>query len=316
MTRLLCLSLALATLAACDSAEPTETPPTIPPPPETPGGTPGPVPSITFTPPASEISGAEDGAEVVLALRSLFTLTGNVGPLTYSASPAAAPVAARIDGDTLRIALVSAGAALVRVTASGPTVSASGTFTVRSVGRCPAAAAAGQVVLLPDLADRDEWAFTFEGQESPTGSGAYRTRGTAVLRFGTPTCADGVRTQPVTENRSTESSNRNPATGVYGPYGIPQSETRTYAWTTTADRTTSSAPAAPGRNPRASPPFGPSIPRAVETSAFDSGVYVNDQDVFGPRVTFTAQDGLVTFNAQTNYGNAGQGTITWTRLVP
>ncbi len=175
-------------------------------------------------------------------------------------------------------------------------VSARGDIAVRSTGRCPAVVTAGQVALLPDLADRDEWAFAFEGQESPTGSGAYRTRGTAVLRFGAPTCSDGVRTQPVTENRSTESSSWNPATGVYGPYGIPQSDTRTYVWTTTADRTTSSAPAAPGRNPKASPPFGPTIPRAVDASAFVGGTYVNDQDIFGPRVTFTAQDGLATFD--------------------
>lgn len=319
MTRLVCLALALATLAACDSAGPTNTPPTLPPPTQPPGGTPGPAPSITFTPPAGEISGDEDGAEVVFALRSLFATTGDVGSVAYTTATSNGAVASRIDGDSLRIALVSAGVSLVKVEATGGALVATGSFSVRSIGRCPAEIAAGQIALLPDLAEGAEWRFTLTGDERPTGSPWYRTKGTAALVFGASTCSDGARTQPVTETTSIQSSRRNPMTGEYDPYGDPREEMKQYVWTTTATETRTTSVSLPVRNQKTIPPFGPRIPRSVEASAFAAGAYIDDQgggSSFGPRVTFTPQSSLTSFSATTNYGTPGQGQLTWQRTLP
>ncbi len=321
MTRLVSLVLALSVLAACDSAGPTETPPTIPPPTAPPGTTPpGPAPSLTFTPPSGESVGEEDGHGLAFALASLFTASGEVGALSYTASPAAGPISARIDGDSLRISLVSAGTAIVSVSAtSAAGISARGDIQVRSTGRCPAAVGAGRVALLPDFAEGAEWHFGNEEYESFPTQAAYRIRGTAVLRFGVSTCADGVRTQPVAETLTREVAYQNPHTLEYGPYGPPSVVEKAYEWTTTADQTTTTAPRYPVRNQNVIPPFGLSIPRSVEASAFASGNYINDQDggsSFGPRVTFRLQTGVIAFAATTNFGTAGNGSVTWTRVLP
>lgn len=318
MIRIACLVLALSALAACDGAGPTETPPALPPPLVSPPPPASPAAGITYTAPPTTtegLVGEEDGRGFAFALASIFQTTGNVGALTYAASPAAGAITARIDGDSLRIVLESVGSGFVSVTAtSAAGVRASGDIAVRSTGRCPAAVPEGQVALIPGLSEATEWHFAVGGEEQPSGSPRYRTSGVVNLRFGAATCSDGTRMQTVTETTSIRTSSQNLMTGDYDPYGEPRMQTSQYVWTTTATETTTSALPLGVRNREAIPPFGRRVPRTVDASKFASGTYNHyNGSGFAPRVSFTPQAGLVSFSATTNYGTAGNGSVTWTR---
>lgn len=312
MPRIVCLALALSALAACDSAGPTETPPTLPPSVD--------APRLTFVPPAGEAVGEEDGHDLVFALEALFTTTGDVGPLIYSVSTGAGPISARIDGDSLRITLRSAGTDVVRITATAISAGTEeGYIQVRSTGRCPAAIPAGQTALIPDLPAGTEWAFTVTGFSLSDNYPRARWQGTARLTFGASACSDGIRTQSVTEIKTLQTAQQLPFFGTvaYGPYGDPVMSTESYVWTTSEGEVRTTAPPLLGDNAYAIPPFGQRVPRSVDSSLFASGSYNYYSGIVGDaRLVAMPVTGIASFYIQTISGSNGSGDADWRRTLP
>ena len=203
MVRPLLLALAAALgLAACDSttlADPVPGTPSSPPTPATPGeGV-----SVVFAGPTAETVGVEGGRDLAFALGSLFRANTAAGELMYTASPTGGTIAARIDGDSLRVTLNSIGSGFVTVIATGQGgVRASGNIPVRVIGRCPPLPAAGLADYFP-LEVGTVWSFNYRYNERRNNSNINTYIGISTITALAVTCSQGGRTYRVREDLQT-----------------------------------------------------------------------------------------------------------------
>jgi hypothetical protein len=311
MSRLLLLGLAAAFgLAACDNVSPTNPTPGTP-------STPGEGASIMYTGPEAESVGVEDEADLVFALATLFRSNAAAGPLEYTASPASGAIAARIDGDSLRVTLSATVSGFVTVTATGSGgARATGNLPVRALGRCPAGALAGQLALFPEpLGIGTAWTYAVTTSENRSSSIPFRSSGTVRLLVTASVCSDGVQRLSIAETRDLRSE-RQGQTGEW-VFSSQDTSTSTYSWTVTATDVTTTAPPLNGRpgGQLDAPPFGRPSRRFVDASAVSGGDYQSPVPTpFGPYVTFRAGAGPSLYSTTTLFGTAGNGSVTWTLM--
>lgn len=292
MRQTLAFLVLITALAACDSASPGE------------------LARIEYVGPTTETVGVEGGRALAFALSALFDANAAAGPLTYTATPTSGAIAARIDGDSLRVSLNTVASGLVTVTAIGlgGDIRTSGLLSFRSVGLCPAAVPAGLVGLYPEpIRVGATWTYAtrtiYRDRVTPEqGIG----NGFTTVRVVSARCASGTQHLEIAE-RNAVLFTRERASGTVTDADSTVT-TSTYTWRIgdTGIVTTAVGIGAYGQGP---PPFGQSIPRYVAPADLSEGYY--SSQVSDPVVQVAPTLGTTYFYSVLVWRNSLEKTLRW-----